>query len=141
MSLRRPLLVDHDGRRYERQSTIVEHVAVAGGRTAAAPPLQVVAPGYFETMGNRLVAGRAITWTDIYQASPSSSSPRTWRASTGATPRTRSANASRQPRRSPWREIVGVVGNEHDDGLNQAGTAIVYWPIADRSSSWTGRFL
>ena len=24
-------------------------------------------PGYFETMGNPVVAGRAITWTDIHQ--------------------------------------------------------------------------
>jgi ABC-type antimicrobial peptide transport system permease subunit len=29
----------------------------------------------------------------------------------------------------PWREIVGVVGNERDDGLNKPATAIVYWPI------------
>jgi hypothetical protein len=30
---------------------------------------------------------------------------------------------------NPWREIIGVVGNERDDGLNQPATAVVYWPI------------
>ena len=29
-----------------------------------------IGPGYFETMGNPLVAGRAITWTDIHQLTP-----------------------------------------------------------------------
>jgi hypothetical protein len=31
--------------------------------------------------------------------------------------------------RPSWYEIVGVAGNEHDDGLNQPATAIVYWPL------------
>ncbi len=37
------------------------------------PPLRrfkSFAPGYFETMGNRLVAGRSITWTEIYERRP-----------------------------------------------------------------------
>ena len=29
---------------------------------------------------------------------------------------------------SPWREIVGVAGNVHDDGVHQAPPATVYWP-------------
>ena len=29
-----------------------------------------------------------------------------------------------------WREIVGVVGNVHDDGLSQDPTVVVYWPMA-----------
>jgi predicted lysophospholipase L1 biosynthesis ABC-type transport system permease subunit len=29
----------------------------------------------------------------------------------------------------PWREIVGVVGNEHDDGVAEEPPAIVYWPM------------
>ena len=29
-----------------------------------------IGPGYFETMGNRLVAGRSITWNDIHEQRP-----------------------------------------------------------------------
>jgi predicted lysophospholipase L1 biosynthesis ABC-type transport system permease subunit len=36
-----------------------------------------------------------------------------------------------------WREIVGVVGNVRDDGLDQDPTAVVYWPMLT-PSSWTG---
>jgi hypothetical protein len=30
----------------------------------------------------------------------------------------------------PWREIIGIVGNERDDGLNHAAPTIAYWPMA-----------
>ena len=36
----------------------------------------------------------------------------------------------------PWREIVGVAGDERDDGLNQPATAIVYWPMLNESYRW-----
>jgi hypothetical protein len=35
--------------------------------------------------------------------------------------------------RRPWREIVGVVGPERDDGLNHPATPIVYWPLLNDS--------
>ena len=37
---------------------------------------------------------------------------------------------------APWREVVGVVGGERDDGLNQPPTAIVYWPMLNESYRW-----
>jgi len=30
---------------------------------------------------------------------------------------------------TPWREIVGVTGNERDDGVNKKATTAVYWPM------------
>jgi ABC-type antimicrobial peptide transport system permease subunit len=32
----------------------------------------------------------------------------------------------------PWFEIVGVVGNERDEGLNRPAPALAYWPMADK---------
>src|SRR5206468_3666842 len=95
------------------------------------PPLRrfkSIAPGYFETMGNPLVAGRAVTWTDIYQFRPvviiSETLAREYwgNASNALGKRVRGI-------RPTWYEIVGVSGNERDDGLNQPATAIVYWPL------------
>ena len=31
--------------------------------------------------------------------------------------------------KDPWREIVGVVGNEQQDGVAQAAPTIIYWPM------------
>jgi putative ABC transport system permease protein len=95
------------------------------------------APGYFATMGNGFVAGRDVTWDEIYQRAPvvvisqalareywtdprMALGKRIWSGDTG----------------DPWREIVGVVGNERDDGLNQPATPIVYWPILNESYRW-----
>ena len=35
----------------------------------------------------------------------------------------------RQTPKNPWREIVGVVGDERDDGVDQPAPTIVYWPL------------
>ena len=89
-----------------------------------------VAPGYFETMGNPVVAGRSITWDDIHENRPvviisEALAREYWQEPTRALgERVRGTFDG-----TPWREIVGVVGNERDDGLNQPATAIVYWPL------------
>ena len=36
----------------------------------------------------------------------------------------------------PWREIVGVTGDERDDGVDQPATAIVYFPMLNESYRW-----
>ena len=43
--------------------------------------------------------------------------------------RRRSAAASATDRQNPWREVVGVVGDERQDGATQPAPAIVYWPL------------
>jgi predicted permease len=92
------------------------------------------APGYFETMGNRLVAGRSITWTDIHERRPvilisENLARKYWKEpSTALGKRMRATGGER-----PWREVVGVVGDERDDGVNHPATPIVYWPLLNDS--------
>jgi predicted permease len=95
------------------------------------------APGYFETMGNRLVAGRSITWSEIHERRPVIviSEPLAreyWQEPSSAIGK----RVRAMQRGAPWREIVGVVGDERDDGLNHPATAIVYWPILNESYRW-----
>ena len=95
------------------------------------PPLRrfkSVAPGYFETMGNPLVAGRAITWTDIYEVRRAVVISETLAREYWGNPL---AALGKRVRgfRPDWYEIVGVSGNERDDGLNHPATPMVYWPM------------
>jgi putative ABC transport system permease protein len=108
-------------------------------RAGVAAPLRrfkSFAPGYFETMGIRLIAGRSITWTDIYDRRlvVVISEPLArvyWKDPSEAIgKRVRAAS------QLPWREIVGVVGAERDDGLNQPATPIVYWPMMNETYRW-----
>ncbi|MPY89074.1 MAG: FtsX-like permease family protein [Luteitalea sp.] len=91
-----------------------------------------IAPGYFETMGNPVVAGRAITWTDIHRASPVVVISENLAREYWKDPAEAIGKRIREGTESPWREIIGVVGNERDDGLSQAAPAIVYWPMLMR---------
>jgi predicted permease len=110
----------------------VEHVDALD---AELPPLRrykSVAPGYFETMGNRLVAGRAVDWTDIQQIRPvavvsEALARQYW-------PRASDALGKRIKGYGPtWFEIVGVSGDERDDGLSRPATPIVYWPLLNEN--------
>ncbi len=89
-----------------------------------------VSPSFFRTMGIPIVAGRDLTWNDILNKRPvaivSENLAREywhnpWDAlgkQIGGSPKT-------------WRQIVGVVGNVHDDGTSQKAPTTVYWPITD----------
>jgi predicted permease len=96
-----------------------------------------IGPGYFETMGNRLVAGRAIAWDDILQQRPVViiSEPLA-REYWGEPARALGKRVRGSSSRFPWREIIGVSGNERDDGVTEPPTAIVYWPMLSESYRW-----
>jgi putative ABC transport system permease protein len=104
------------------------------------PPLRrfkSFAPGYFETMGNRLVAGRSVTWSEIHEQRPVIvvSAPLA-REYWGEPAKALGKRVRGWNPQSQWREIVGVVGDERDDGLNRPATAIVYWPMLNESYRW-----
>jgi predicted permease len=96
-----------------------------------------IGPGYFETTGNRLVAGRSITWNEIYEQRPVVivSEPLA-REYWGEPEKAIGKRVRGSSPRFPWREIVGVSGNERDDGLTQPPTPIVYWPMLNESYRW-----
>ncbi len=96
------------------------------------PPLRRfkwIANGYVETMGNRLLAGRALAWDDAYKLRPvclvsENFAREHWKQPSDAIGRRIRANP-----KSPWRAIVGVVADERDNGMAQPAPAIVYWPL------------
>jgi putative ABC transport system permease protein len=101
-------------------------------RNGQMPPLRRfkwIAPGYFEAMGNRILAGRAITWNDIYTYAPVVVISESLARAYWKDPADALGKRIRQSPNDPWREIVGIAGNERDDGLNEPVTPIAYWPI------------
>jgi predicted permease len=89
-----------------------------------------VSPSFFRTMGIPIVAGRDLTWNDILNKRPVALVSENLAREYWQNP----ADAlGKQVGGSPkdWRQIVGVVGNVHDDGASQEAPATVYWPITD----------
>jgi predicted permease len=95
------------------------------------------APEYFETMGIRLVAGRSITWSEIHERRPFIviSEPLA-REYWGDPAKALGKRVRALQPGAPWREIVGVTGDERDDGLTQPPTPIVYWPMLNENYRW-----
>jgi len=115
----------------ERSRATIVREDVPIGDQRASPPLRwfrYVAPGYFHTIGTRLVAGRDFTWTDLEAhrtvAVISENLAREfWRE-----PHAAIGKRIREGDTSPWREVIGVVGDVYDDGVHRAAPPIVYWP-------------
>jgi len=96
------------------------------------PPLSLfkfVSPGFIGTVGTPLVAGRDVTWTDTYNKIPvalvsENIAREYWRVPANAL-----GKRIRVATKDDWREIVGVVGDVHDDGVNHKAPTAVYWPL------------
>jgi predicted permease len=99
---------------------------------AQIPPLRrykFISPGFFKTMGNPLVAGRDLTWTDIYQTRPVILVSENLARELWQSPAAALGKQVRENPKAKWREVIGVVGNERDDGLSQKAPTIAYWPM------------
>jgi predicted permease len=104
------------------------------GRTPANRQVKIISPGMFRMQGTALIVGRDFTWADVYGtqnlAIVSENLAREWWGSPEAAlgKRIREYYITG----SPWQEIIGVVGDVHDDGADQRPPATVYWPAQPR---------
>ena len=101
--------------------------------TGQLPPLRrfkSIGPGYFATMGNSIVAGRDVMWADVLEERPVIviSAPLA-RVYWGDPARAIGQRIRAYDDEAPWREVIGVSGDERDDGLHRPPTEIVYWPM------------
>jgi hypothetical protein len=96
------------------------------------PPLRRhkwIGENYFATMGNPIVVGRDITWADVHNRRPYAIVSENMASELFGSAQAAIGKRIRQSPSNPWREVIGVVGNEHDDGVTRPATAIVYWPM------------
>jgi predicted permease len=96
-----------------------------------------ISPGFFHTLGTRIVSGRDFTWDDLNNIRPSiivseNFARENW-GSAGAAVGKRIKKYSG----SPWQQVVGVVENVRVHGVDKDAPPIVYWPAMfyDRYSS------
>ena len=103
--------------------------AVAEGDLPPIRRFKAISPGFFSTIGAKLVAGRDITWTDTYDKRPvaiisEAFAREYWHDANGAL-----GKKLRVASTDDWREIVGVVQDIHDDGVDKPAPPAAYWPI------------
>ena len=119
--------VPMDGNGWHDPVYAEDHVYSGG----AMPPLREFvfgAPGFLKTLGIPLIAGRDFTWDEAFQKRPvgivsENFAREYWGSATNAL-----GKRIRVSTKDDWREIVGVIGDLHEDGMNKEAPTIAYWP-------------
>jgi predicted permease len=96
------------------------------------PPIRrfkYIAPGYLTTLGTPLIAGRDLTWAETYQKRPVAIVSENLARELWNNPAVALGKQIRVGTTDDWREIIGVVRDVHDDGVNNPSPATVYWPV------------
>ena len=96
------------------------------------PPLRLfrfISPGLLKTTGTPLVAGRDFQWEDAYARRPvalvsESMARELWGGASAAL-----GKRIRESMKTDWREIVGVVADMRDDGVDKSAPTTAYFPM------------
>jgi putative ABC transport system permease protein len=110
----------------------VEDFPQAEGEAPPTRRFKYISPGWFETLGTRMVAGRDITWTDIDNGGKVVVISEALARELWGTPDAALGKRVRETvptSTSAWREVVGVVQDVREDSLQQAPPPLVYWPV------------
>jgi predicted permease len=86
-------------------------------------------PGFFATMGIPLIIGRDLRWSDAYERKAVAIVSENLAREYWHDPGSALGKQIRASGADDWREIVGVIGNVHDDGVDRPESRVVYWPL------------
>jgi predicted permease len=95
------------------------------------PPLHFykhVSPGFFAAAGTRLIAGRELTWDDVYGLRPVVMVSENLAREAWGSPANAIGKRLTEDPGLPWREVIGVIQDVREKGVQEKATEIVYWP-------------
>ena len=101
------------------------------GNVAPLRRFENVSPGFLHTTGARLIAGRELTWTDVYDLRPMVMISENLAREFWGTPSAAVGKRLRQYPNMPWQEVIGVVQDVRQNGIQEKAPDIVYWPAHD----------
>src|SRR5581483_10708454 len=87
-----------------------------------------VSPGFFHAAGTPIIAGRDITWNEIYNQRHVILISENLARELWGTPTAAIGKHLREFSAMPWHEVIGVVGNVRENGVTQDTPQTIYWP-------------
>ena len=96
------------------------------------PPLfffNYVSPGFFHAAGTRLVVGRELTWSEVYNRRRVVLLSENLARELWGTPAAAVGKHIRELSTEPWSEVIGVVQNVRQKGVDQNPPETVYWSL------------
>ena len=112
-----------------QQTIFVAGQTYAAGTTPPLRRAKTVSPGYFSAIGTRMVAGRDLTWNDIYGRARVAIISENFAREVWGSPAAALGEHVREAPGAVWGEIVGVVQDVHEDAVHQPAPPFVYWPV------------
>jgi predicted permease len=109
-------------------SIFVEGQTYADGEIPPQRLFKFVSPEFFHTTGTRLVAGRDVTWMDVYGLRPVAMVSENLARELWGSPSAAIGKRVRQMAAGPWWEVTGVVQDVRENGLQERAPLTVYWP-------------
>jgi len=104
------------------------------GNVAPLRRFENVSPWFLRTTGARLIAGRELTWTDGYGLRPIVMISENLAREFWGSPSAAVGKRLRQYPSMPWQEVIGVVQDVRQNGIQEKAPEIVYWPALMRNS-------
>jgi predicted permease len=95
------------------------------------PPLRLfkhVSPGFFGTTGTRIIAGRELTWSEVYGLHPVVMVSENLARELWGSPSAAIGKQLTEFPKMPWHEVIGVVQDVRENGVQANAPEIVYWP-------------
>jgi predicted permease len=96
------------------------------------PPIRsfkFVSPGLLTAIGNPLVAGRDFTWEETYARRPVAMVSENLAREFWGQPSAALGKQIRENANSAWREVIGVVRDERDDGVDKPAPSTAIFPM------------
>jgi putative ABC transport system permease protein len=119
----------------------IEDFPTADGQMPALRRFKYIADGYFETMGNPIVAGRGITWADVHARAQVALISDNFAREVWGDPIKALGRRVRRSPTSDWFEIVGIAGADRQDGVTKAEPAVIYLPMFTSDFVGKGSYL
>ncbi|CAN5728401.1 ABC transporter permease [soil metagenome] len=106
-----------------------EEFPTASGQLAPIRRYKWLSPGWFAAMGTPIIAGRDFTWDDVHRAVPVVIVSESLAREYWDRPHDAIGKRVRNLEGRPWREIVGVVRDVHEDGVDRDRPMTAFWPM------------
>jgi predicted permease len=103
-----------------------------------APPVRrwrSVSPGFADTIGSRLLAGRDFRWDELRNGPHTVLVSENLAKEVWGGPQLALGKRVRPSLNHEWSEVIGVIADLRDDGLRNEAPKTVYWPLMARAGN------
>jgi predicted permease len=87
-----------------------------------------LSPGFLHAMGTRLIAGREFTFAEVYNQRRLAMVSENLARELWGSPEAAIGKQITEIHGMPWWQVIGVVQDVHQEGLDQKAPTMVYWP-------------